>query len=37
VIIAHGRSEAKAIKNAILIAKQAAEQGVVEAVKRGIT
>ncbi|MFQ5925026.1 MAG: phosphate acyltransferase PlsX [Dehalococcoidia bacterium] len=37
VIIAHGRSDAKAIKNAILIAKQAAEQGLVEAVRQVIT
>jgi fatty acid/phospholipid biosynthesis enzyme len=35
--VAHGRSDAKAIKNAILIAKQAAEQGVVEAMRQGIT
>jgi glycerol-3-phosphate acyltransferase PlsX len=37
VIIAHGHSEAKAIKNAVFIAKRAVEQGVVEAIKTGIT
>jgi glycerol-3-phosphate acyltransferase PlsX len=37
VILAHGRSDANAIKNAILIAKQAQEQGVLEAITRGIT
>lgn len=37
VIIAHGRSDAKAIKNAIFMAKQAAEQGVLEAMRQGIT
>lgn len=36
VMIAHGRSEANAIKNAILIAKEAEEQGVVEAMRVGI-
>ena len=37
VIIAHGHSEAKAIKNAIFIAKRAVEQNVVEAIRTGIT
>ena len=37
VIIAHGHSEAKAIKNAVLIAKRAVEQDVVESIKTGIT
>ncbi len=37
VIIAHGRSEAKAIKNAVFIAKRAVEQEVVEALKKGIS
>ncbi len=36
VIIAHGRSDARAIKNAIVIAKQAAEQRAVEAIRMGI-
>ena len=35
-IIAHGRSNAKAIKNAIRVAKQAVQQGVVEAIKQGV-
>ena len=33
VIIAHGHSEAKAIMNAVFLARKAAEQGVVEAIK----
>jgi glycerol-3-phosphate acyltransferase PlsX len=33
VIIAHGHSEARAIMNAVFLAKRAAEQGVVEAIK----
>jgi glycerol-3-phosphate acyltransferase PlsX len=33
VIIAHGHSEARAIMNAVLLARKAAEQGVVEAIK----
>ncbi len=37
VIIAHGRSNAKAIRNAIFMAKQAVEQGVLEAMRQGIT
>jgi glycerol-3-phosphate acyltransferase PlsX len=37
VVVAHGRSDANAIKNAIFIAKQAEEQGVVEAMQKGIT
>ncbi len=36
VIIAHGRSNAKAIMNAILISKRAAEQGIVEAMRKGL-
>jgi len=36
VIIAHGRSNAKAIRNAIFMAKQEAEQGVLEAMRQGI-
>lgn len=36
VIIAHGHSEAKAIKNAVFIAKRAVEQGVVAAIETGI-
>jgi glycerol-3-phosphate acyltransferase PlsX len=35
-IVAHGRSKAKAIRNAILMAKQAAEQGMVGAIREGI-
>ena len=37
VIIAHGRSDANAIKHAIFSAKQAVEQGALEAIKMGIT
>jgi len=33
VVVAHGRSNAKAIKNAIATAKRDVEQGVVEAMK----
>ncbi|MCK4242531.1 MAG: phosphate acyltransferase PlsX [Dehalococcoidia bacterium] len=36
VIIAHGRSDAKAIQNAIFTAKQVVEQGVLEALRTGI-
>jgi len=36
VVIAHGRSDARAIKNAIFIAKQAAERGALEAMRLGI-
>lgn len=36
VVIAHGRSDARAIKNAIFIAKQAAERGALEAIRSGI-
>ncbi|MFW6125699.1 MAG: phosphate--acyl-ACP acyltransferase, partial [Chloroflexota bacterium] len=36
VILAHGRSDANAIKNALLIAKHAQEQGGVEAMRKGI-
>ena len=35
-IIAHGRSNAKAIKNAIRVAKQATEQDIVAAIKQGV-
>jgi fatty acid/phospholipid biosynthesis enzyme len=35
VVIAHGRSRAKAIKSAIHLAYLAARQGVVEAIKNG--
>ena len=37
VIIGHGRSNAKAVKNAIRAAKQAAESGVLEAIQRGLS
>ncbi len=37
VIIAHGRSKAKAIRNALRVAQQGAEQNVVEAVMAGLT
>jgi len=37
VIMAHGRSDANAIKNAIFSAKQAAEQDLVKAMEKGIT
>jgi hypothetical protein len=33
VVIAHGRSDARAIRNAIFIAKQAAERGGLEAMR----
>jgi glycerol-3-phosphate acyltransferase PlsX len=36
VIIAHGHSEAKAIKSAIFIAKKAVEQDVVQAISTGL-
>jgi glycerol-3-phosphate acyltransferase PlsX len=36
IIVAHGRSRAKAIKNAIHLAYKAAEAGVVQAIKEGI-
>jgi len=35
-IIAHGRSNAKAIKHAIRVARQAANENIVEAIKRGV-
>lgn len=35
-IVAHGRSKAKAIRNAVLMARQAAEQDMVAAIKEGI-
>ncbi|MDY6917150.1 MAG: phosphate acyltransferase PlsX [Chloroflexota bacterium] len=37
VIVAHGRSEATAIKNAIFIAQQSVERGVVQAIQMGVT
>jgi glycerol-3-phosphate acyltransferase PlsX len=36
VIIGHGRSDAKAIRNGIQVASQAVENGVLEAIKQGI-
>ena len=36
VIIAHGHSEAKAIKSAVFMAKRSVEQDVVEAIKTGV-
>jgi glycerol-3-phosphate acyltransferase PlsX len=36
VIVAHGRSDAKAIKNAIRVAAQTVENGVLDAIKQGI-
>lgn len=36
VIIAHGRSNAKAIKNAILVAKRAVERGMLTAINEGL-
>jgi len=36
VIIAHGKSDAKAIRNAIFMAKKTVEQGVLEAMRQGI-
>ncbi len=36
VIIAHGNSNAEAIKNAIRVAKEAVEHGVVEKIERGV-
>ncbi len=36
VIVGHGRSDAYAIKNAILVAAQTVENGVIDAIKRGI-
>jgi len=36
IIVAHGRSRAKAIKNAIHLAYKAAEAGVVQAIKEGM-
>jgi glycerol-3-phosphate acyltransferase PlsX len=36
VIIAHGRSNAKAIKSALFIAKRAVEQDIVSAIRKGI-
>ena len=37
VIIGHGRSDAKAIQNGIRLAAQAVENGMLEAIKQGIT
>jgi glycerol-3-phosphate acyltransferase PlsX len=36
VIVAHGRSNAKAIKNAVRVAKQAVEGGMLVAIKEGL-
>lgn len=36
VIVAHGRSNARAIKNALRVAKQAVEQGLVEHIREGV-
>lgn len=36
VVVAHGRSDATAIKNAVFIAQEAAKRGVVEAVRLGM-
>ena len=36
VIMAHGRSDARAIKNAIRAAQRAADQGVVQAIQEGL-
>jgi len=36
VIVGHGRSDAYAIKNAVLVAARTVENGVLEAIKRGI-
>jgi glycerol-3-phosphate acyltransferase PlsX len=35
-IVAHGRSNAKAIKNALRVARQTAETGVTEAIAEGL-
>jgi len=37
VIIGHGRSNARAIKNAVRAAMQAVEQGMVEAIRAGVS
>jgi glycerol-3-phosphate acyltransferase PlsX len=36
VIVGHGRSDAKAIRNGIRVAAQAVENGILEAIKRGL-
>ena len=36
VLVGHGRSDAYAIKNAILLTARTVENGVLEAIKRGI-
>ncbi len=36
VIVAHGRSDSLAIKNAVRVAKQAVEQGTLHAIRDGI-
>jgi glycerol-3-phosphate acyltransferase PlsX len=36
IIVAHGRSQAKAIKNAIHLAYKAAQTGVVQAIREGM-
>jgi glycerol-3-phosphate acyltransferase PlsX len=37
VIVAHGRSDAYAIRNAIRVAKQAAEKNIVGVIERGLS
>jgi len=36
VIIAHGRSNARAIKNAVRVAAESADAGLVEVIKQGV-
>lgn len=36
VIVAHGRSEAKAIKNAVRVAKQAADSNIIKVIEEGV-
>jgi glycerol-3-phosphate acyltransferase PlsX len=36
VIVGHGRSDARAIRNGIRVAAQAVENGVLEAIKQGL-
>jgi glycerol-3-phosphate acyltransferase PlsX len=37
VIVGHGRSDARAIRNGIRVAAQTVENGVLEAIKQGLT
>ncbi|RME75824.1 MAG: phosphate acyltransferase PlsX [Chloroflexi bacterium] len=37
VVVAHGRSDGYAIRNAIRVARTAAQQGIVQAIKQGLT